>query len=143
MAAKRTIDRERAAALYQSGLGSSEIARIMGHAQSSLLRAIKTLIVTRDGPTAHSLAWRGNKGRRKDGYIRVRTGRNERRLEHRVIAEQVLGRPLRSREVVHHINCDPSDNRRENLLICSHKYHAELHARMRAHPYWSQFENRR
>ncbi len=36
---------------------------------------------------------------------------------HRHVAERKLGRPLRSGEVVHHINRDKEDNRRGNLWV--------------------------
>ena len=39
------------------------------------------------------------------------------RHEHRVVAEQMLGRPLEPGEVVHHINGDKTDNRLENLEV--------------------------
>lgn len=50
---------------------------------------------------------------------------------HRVIAEKVLGRRLKSNEVVHHIDGDGLNNAHTNLLICTKDYHNSLHARMR------------
>ena len=50
--------------------------------------------------------------------------------KHRIIAERVLGRPLKTNEIVHHINLDKRDFRNCNLLICDKQYHAYLHAAM-------------
>lgn len=52
--------------------------------------------------------------------------------EHRAVAEEKLGRPLKPGEVVHHIDGDKHNNTPENLMVfASQKEHAAYHA---AHP---------
>ena len=75
------------------------------------------------------------KGAQK-GYVKV-----DGRHLHRQIAEEALGRPLKSYEVVHHIDCNKQNNDKSNLLICTQSYHAWLHTQMRKHPGpWSKHE---
>ena len=51
------------------------------------------------------------------------------RHTHRVVAEQMMGRPLRPGEIVHHINGDKRDNRTENLqVLSSQAEHRKLHS---------------
>ena len=49
------------------------------------------------------------------------------RHEHRIVIEEMLGRPLRSDEIVHHKNKDVRDNRPENLEVMTRSEHARLH----------------
>ena len=51
------------------------------------------------------------------------------RHEHRIVAEQMLGRPLAPDEVVHHIDGDGLNNDPENLMVLpSQAEHARLHS---------------
>lgn len=58
------------------------------------------------------------------------------RHEHRVVAEQVLGRELLPGEIVHHIDGDKRNNDQINILILeSQSEHAKLH--MRERKFWN------
>jgi len=54
--------------------------------------------------------------------------------EHRIVAAQMIGRPLRNGEVVHHIDGNRRNNAPENLQVLpSQAEHARLHAIQRWH----------
>ncbi len=94
--------------------------------------------VNRSGPLnpnygkrkAASHKWKGGRKIRKDGYVLVVAPDNHPYpsdihkasglkyiLEHRLVAEQKLGRYLLPTEVVHHIDENPSNNSPENLRV--------------------------
>lgn len=65
----------------------------------------------------------GNKSTGKDGYVRVKmpdhpnANKDGRLMEHTLVMSQVLGRPLRPDEEVHHLNGVRGDNRPNNLEL--------------------------
>lgn len=63
----------------------------------------------------------------KQGYIILTHDRDNKIYEHRYIMEQHLGRPLKSTEIVHHINGIKDDNRIENLVITNRSEHINIH----------------
>ena len=154
------IDTAEIARMYSAGKPACEIAEEVGVSTQTVLRRLKAAGIhvkpqgermrgTTSKPefvgpplprgARNSINKLGSSGLSSQGYIRINTGSRKRQYEHVLKAEKALGRRLKPGEVVHHINCDRTDNRSENLLVCSHKYHLQLHARMRRNDYWRQF----
>lgn len=65
------------------------------------------------------------KRKNESGYIMIDGG-----FEHRILAEQWLGRKLTPDEEVHHINGKRWDNSRANLAVISRENHRRWHARL-------------
>lgn len=63
----------------------------------------------------------------KARYRQVKTPDGRKMLEHRYVMEQMLGRPLRRDEHVHHKNHDRLDNRPENLEVVTSAEHGLRH----------------
>jgi HNH endonuclease len=61
-------------------------------------------------------------GKNPKGYIKL-----DGRHEHRVLAERLLGRPLRKGEIVHHMDHNPKNNDLENLMVITRSEHIRLH----------------
>lgn len=66
------------------------------------------------------------------GYVRILRPEHPANIkgyiyEHRALIEDVLQRYLKTWESVHHINEVKSDNRLENLFLCSQQEHSAIH----------------
>lgn len=96
------------------------------------------------GLTSHTYLWghhtrlfsaeeQSRRGRMNDGSaLRDRgAGKSYRKVggrhEHRIVAEQKLGRALRPSEVVHHRNETIRDNRPDNLEVMTRAAHMDAH----------------
>lgn len=82
--------------------------------------------------------WKGGKHLREDGYILIRIGiissktkGTKYRLEHRIVMEESLGRPLLRSEVVHHKDGNTSNNNIDNLELITQSEHAKIHYKER------------
>lgn len=62
----------------------------------------------------------------KQKYPKLNVG-GEKIYLHRIVWEKNNGRRLKDGEVVHHINCNPEDNRPENLQAMTASEHSALH----------------
>lgn len=81
--------------------------------------------------------WKGGRVRHTKGYVLAYAPDHPEQvggyvLEHRLVAEQILGRCLRADEDVHHKDGDKKNNHPSNLEILSHTEHAKLHAAKKA-----------
>lgn len=81
----------------------------------------------------------GNQSRvvASNGYVLVRVGKAHHladvrgyAYEHRLVAEEKLGRRLLPGEIAHHVNADKQDNRPENIeVVASIAHHMAEHRR--------------
>ena len=81
------------------------------------------------------LNWKGGKVKHSDGYIRIYKPKHPFKqkegyiFEHRFVMEQKLGRFLKPKERVHHLNNIRDDNRIENLILfLNESEHQKFHS---------------
>lgn len=61
------------------------------------------------------------------GYVEVSWGRHKNIQIHRLIAEYKLGRELKKNERVHHMDKDTTNNKPDNIEVCSVGSHWDIH----------------
>lgn len=116
---------------YQDRRSVTSIAKEYGVTIQTIYARLKQLGITRSISESCKgrKVWNAGKGKGLNcwGYkCRQKNGKPE--FEHRKVAEQILGRKLTRKEVVHHINGDKLDNRPENLEVFpSHSEHMKHH----------------
>lgn len=72
--------------------------------------------------------WKGGRFLSTYGYVLVYTENRGYVFEHRLIMEKHIGRQLKKKEIVHHVNGVKTDNRIENLLLLKDaSEHKKLH----------------
>lgn len=115
--------------LYSSGMIPEEVGRIYGVSGCTVHRRLRAAgYHVRNKSEARigelNKSWKGGRIITKGGYVRVWMSGGKYVLEHRLMMERAIGRPLASEEVVHHVNGNVSDNRIENLrLLASNSEH--------------------
>jgi hypothetical protein len=77
--------------------------------------------------------WKGGRVVTGGDYVGIRVGgKKNYELEHRIVAEKALGKPLPPQSIVHHHDENRKHNENSNLVICENRaYHALIHKRMR------------
>lgn len=85
----------------------------------------------------------GHKKKRQDGYIKIyfpdhpRCSIDGYIMEHVLVMESTIGRHLSVDEIVHHINENKDDNRKENLKLMTKSEHVSYHSKKR----WEELRN--
>ena len=130
--------------LYEGGMTQKEIALALGTSQKVVWRFMKNNCIKSRTPTKRdqwgekNSSWVGGVVKNDSGYVLVKKDNHPRAkksggyvLEHILVAESVIGRPLYENEVVHHINGIKDDNRPENLSVMTRSDHVRYHSLLR------------
>lgn len=113
---------------YLSGLTAEQVGKKHGVGINTVCRALKLSGIAVRAPLRGSAhyAWKAQK-RNYQGYIELSDGQ----LLHRVVAERLLGRPLKHWEASHHVDADRQNNTDENIVVMPEREHNRFHTFLR------------
>lgn len=122
--------------MYDAGMSTIRIARALGVSTQAVKTALDSMHVKYRPRSAYRgkmcNQWKGGRRLHPAGYIEVYdVARRRYALEHRLLMERFLGRPIPECMDVHHVNGDKSDNRIENLQLLPKGEHSALHNAIR------------
>ncbi|MBM4356062.1 MAG: HNH endonuclease [Deltaproteobacteria bacterium] len=135
------LDEEEVTRLFAARVPMVQMAKRLGCGRTKVAATIRRLGLSRVAPTRGrsgpaSPHWRGGRRITRSGYVLIQVGPDYpgapiggRMLEHRLVMQRALGRPLLRHEVVHHINGVKTDNRIENLALMTPSEHDKEHWR--------------
>lgn len=140
--------------LYEKRVPKKLIAKALGTGPRQVERLLVDAGVDMrpNGWNSHGAtnpAWKGGKTTDKHGYVLIHlpshpcSNRHGYIREHRLVMEEMIGRPLDSDEVVHHKNGQKDDNRPENLeLFDSNAEHLRYELKGKV-PNWTESGRKR
>lgn len=125
-----SLDLDEVKRLYvEEQMTAQAIADQLGTSRGTISRRLRSMGVDLEKTGQRNPRWNGGRWKGVNGYIILNTSEGE-KYEHRVVMEEITGRPLRPEEEVHHRNHVRDDNRPENLqLMANHAEHMAAHRR--------------
>uniref|UniRef100_A0A6M3IL38 Putative homing endonuclease n=1 Tax=viral metagenome TaxID=1070528 RepID=A0A6M3IL38_9ZZZZ len=122
-------DDQKISQLYSKGMTQLELAEMFGVGKRTILRSLRRTNTSTDGrkgsPGSKNPAWKGGRIVDKNGYVLVHRPHHPKAnyggyiREHRLVMEEILGRPMTRREVIHHKDGNHANNSPDNLVLFS------------------------